>query len=71
MNEPRLLIRQNAVNGLTLHDSVAATLPLLDAVVSQVDCRAHSMIVMPAKAGIQGKRRNLGAWIPAFAGMTK
>jgi hypothetical protein len=26
---------------------------------------------MPAKAGIQGKRRNLGPWIPAFAGMTE
>jgi hypothetical protein len=26
--------------------------------------------VMPAKAGIQGKRRDLGPWIPASAGMT-
>src|SRR5690349_22223290 len=25
---------------------------------------------MPAKAGIQGKRRAVGPWIPAFAGMT-
>ncbi len=24
----------------------------------------------PAKAGVQGNRRGLGAWIPAFAGMT-
>src|SRR5215475_12504610 len=27
-------------------------------------------LVMPAKAGIQGKRRSLTPWIPAFAGMT-
>ena len=26
--------------------------------------------VIPAKAGIQGERRSLGPWIPAFAGMT-
>jgi hypothetical protein len=30
----------------------------------------HFFTVMPAKAGIQGKRRNPRAWIPAFAGMT-
>jgi hypothetical protein len=28
-------------------------------------------LVMPAKAGIQGKRRGLRPWIPAFAGMTE
>jgi hypothetical protein len=26
--------------------------------------------VTPAEAGVQGNRCNLGAWIPAFAGMT-
>src|ERR1051326_3085594 len=26
---------------------------------------------MPAKAGIQGRRQDLGPWIPAFAGMTR
>jgi hypothetical protein len=26
--------------------------------------------VIPAKAGMQSKRRRLGNWIPAFAGMT-
>jgi hypothetical protein len=26
---------------------------------------------MPATAGIQGERRSLGPWIPAFAGMTE
>jgi hypothetical protein len=30
-----------------------------------------SFSVMPAKAGIQGKRRSLRPWIPAFAGMTE
>ena len=32
--------------------------------------RAHFLVVMPAQAGIQGKRQNLRPWIPAFAGMT-
>src|SRR6185312_13440824 len=27
--------------------------------------------VIPAKAGIQGRRARLSPWIPAFAGMTK
>jgi hypothetical protein len=31
---------------------------------------ASFFAVMPAKAGIQGKRRGLQPWIPAFAGMT-
>jgi len=26
--------------------------------------------VTPAEAGVQGKRREPGFWIPAFAGMT-
>jgi hypothetical protein len=26
--------------------------------------------VTPAKAGVQGSRRDPGAWLPAFAGMT-
>jgi aspartyl-tRNA(Asn)/glutamyl-tRNA(Gln) amidotransferase subunit C len=28
------------------------------------------VLVTPAKAGIQGRRSDLGTWIPAFAGMT-
>jgi hypothetical protein len=27
--------------------------------------------ITPAKAGVQGKRRVLQPWIPAFAGMTR
>ena len=26
--------------------------------------------VIPAKAGIQGKRQSVGPWTPAFAGVT-
>jgi hypothetical protein len=30
-----------------------------------------SPLVIPAKAGIQGDKRGLWPWIPAFAGMTE
>jgi hypothetical protein len=29
------------------------------------------IIVTPAKAGVQGSRRTLRPWVPAFAGMTE
>jgi len=34
------------------------------------DTHTTSYPVIPAKAGIQGERRGLRPWIPAFAGMT-
>src|SRR6202040_2906032 len=33
-------------------------------------CTTQNSTVTPANAGVQGKRRDLGPWIPAFAGMT-
>jgi hypothetical protein len=38
----------------------------LSLAVAQIE----SFIVVPAKAGIQGKRRAGGPWVPAFAGTT-
>ena len=29
-----------------------------------------AVVVAPAKAGVQRDRRDPGAWLPAFAGMT-
>jgi len=43
----------------------------LSLVVAVVSPSIAASSVIPAKAGIQGRRSRLLPWIPAFAGMTE
>jgi hypothetical protein len=53
------------------HEAHVAEGSLIGGHQAELLSRKAPSTVIPAKAGIQGKRRNPRAWIPAFAGMTK
>jgi hypothetical protein len=39
--------------------------------LAENECKIANLVVTPAKAGAQGRRSNLGPWIPAFATLSR